>query len=258
MRIFIKTVSFILYAILFIQCEKEETDPNENWIPGRKWEDTRDSHLYATIPIGDQIWMAENITYLPSVNNVQDGSEDEGYEDAPFYYVYDYDGTDTASAKASTYYKQFGVLYNCNAASTACPDGWHLPSDGEWVDLEIYLGMTANKVFKDGNRGTDEGFRLKSTWGWNYLSWNDRYGNGSNETGFTGLPGGSRFMDATSGLSLYRFGAIGYGGFWWTATKIVDTYGFSYRIRSMSYSDDKVGRYNDYSENANSVRCIKD
>lgn len=69
--------------------------------------DCRDGHTYRTVVIGTQTWMAENLAYLPSVNAKADSS----YTVAK-YYVYNYDDTDTATARASTYYSTYGVLYN--------------------------------------------------------------------------------------------------------------------------------------------------
>jgi uncharacterized protein (TIGR02145 family) len=88
--------------------------------------DTRDGNVYNWVQIGDQVWMAENLAYLPSVNRVDDGSEDAT---GSYYYVYGYDGTNVAEAKATTNYTTYGVLYNWTAAmdgsvsSTANPSG---------------------------------------------------------------------------------------------------------------------------------------
>ncbi|MCK9320171.1 FISUMP domain-containing protein, partial [Methanoculleus sp.] len=99
--------------------------------------DSRDGNDYNWVKIGDQVWMAENLAYLPSVNMVADGSEDAA---GSYYYVYGYDGTDVTAAKATANYTTYGVLYNWLAAMNACPDGWHLPSDAEWTELTDYLG----------------------------------------------------------------------------------------------------------------------
>jgi len=80
--------------------------------------DSRDNTDYRYITIGTQTWMAENLRVLPSVSDPDDGSPDD-----PYYYVYDYYGTDVAAAEATENYKTYGVLYNWEAALTACPDG---------------------------------------------------------------------------------------------------------------------------------------
>jgi len=89
---------------------------------------------YPIVSIGSQCWMAKNIAYLPSV--VGPGTVSIT---TPYYYVYGYDGTDVAQAKATTNYTTYGVLYNWPAALTACPTGWHLPTDAEFNILEKYV-----------------------------------------------------------------------------------------------------------------------
>jgi len=243
----IKVLLFTLTVVVFIQCEKEY--PNENWVPGGYWYDSRDGNSYATIPIGDQVWMAENMAYLPSVSNEENGSEDEGNESLAFYYVLGYDGTSVSAAKADSNYKKYGVLYNWNAALEACPNGWHLPSDNEWTELEIYLG------------GSDTaGVKLKATWGWDFNKWRDSYGNGTNESGFTALPGGSRFIDYQDPLlNTYDFSGSGFFGGWWSASEMhtQNEETFVY-YRYLMYSHDKVWKDESLNHEAHSVRCIKD
>ena len=77
--------------------------------------------------------MSKNLAYLPSVVGPGTGSESVAY-----YYVYGYDGTSVSTAKATTNYSTYGVLYNWPAASTVCPYGWHLPTDAEQYTLEDY------------------------------------------------------------------------------------------------------------------------
>ena len=261
MKTIIKLLFFMLTVVLLSQCEKDEVGPNENWVIGADWIDTRDGNTYATIPIGDQVWMAENMAYLPSVYSVEDGSEDEGYESDPFYYVYGYDGTEVSAAKATSNYQRYGVLYNWNAAREACPEGWHLPSDEEWIELEIYLGMTPAEASEIGFRGTDEGLRLKSTWGWDYRKWKDYFGNGTNESGFTGRPGGGRFINYLiyNDPFTYYFSDLGGYGYWWSNSEadIVKDETYVY-YRALFYFSDEVYKLSTLKHEALSVRCIKD
>ena len=97
--------------------------------------DNRDGNVYSFVTIGDQVWMSENLKYLPSVVDRATYSNTD-----PYYYVYGYNGTDVPAAKATDNYKTYGVLYNWPAAIDACPSGWHLPSDAEWTQLTNYLG----------------------------------------------------------------------------------------------------------------------
>lgn len=119
--------------------------------------DPRDGNSYSSALIGCQCWMTENLKYLPSV--VGPATESSS---SPCYYVYGYDGTNVATAKATTNYSTYGALYNYKAAQTACPSGWHLPSDAEYQTLEMYLGMTQYDANLIGWRGSPVGTILKT------------------------------------------------------------------------------------------------
>ena len=142
--------------------------------------DARDGQEYTYVVIGNQIWMAENLKYLPSVSSPETGSYTE-----PYYYVYDYFGNNVSQAKNTYNYKTYGVLYNWTAATDACPAGSHLPTANEWKTLEMYLGMSQSDADATEWRGSDQGEKMKSTSGW-YDN-----GNGTNSSGFNALPGGS-------------------------------------------------------------------
>jgi uncharacterized protein (TIGR02145 family) len=193
--------------------------------------DSRDGNEYNWVQIGDQVWMAENLAYLPSVNMVADGSEDAA---GSYYYVYGYDGTNVAEAKATDNYATYGVLYNWTAAMNACPDGWHLPSDAEWTELTDYLGGESVA-----------GGKLKETGTTHWASPNT---GATNETGFTALPGGYR-------NSYGAFLNIGYDGYWWSATEHDATYAWD---RYMYYNNSNVDRDYDDKEFGFSVRCLRD
>jgi uncharacterized protein (TIGR02145 family)/uncharacterized repeat protein (TIGR02543 family) len=134
--------------------------------------------------------------------------------------------------KDDSYCSQYGRLYNWSTAMEVCPVGWHLPSRGEWNTLVDYVGgsLTAGKA-------------LKSTGGW----YNN--GNGTDDFGFSALPGGNRYYNDGS-----FFGAGNYGN-WWAATE--DSSGGAY-CRSMYYYDDNVGEFNYYKSYGFSVRCVGD
>lgn len=206
--------------------------------------DARDGNQYNWVKIGDQIWMAENLAYLPSVNMVADGSEDAA---GSYYYVYGYNGTNVADAKATANYTTYGVLYNWTAAmdgeasSTTnpsgiqgvCPAGWHLPSDAEWTELTDYLG------------GTGAGGKLKETGTTHWASPNT---GATNETGFTALPGGYRLGNGT-------FDIIGDYGNWWSATESNASNAW---YRSMNRKSSSVTSYFHSKEVGYSVRCVRD
>jgi uncharacterized protein (TIGR02145 family)/uncharacterized repeat protein (TIGR02543 family) len=171
-----------------------------------------------TVVIGSQKWMAENL------NRETEGS-------------WCYENSSDSCAK-------YGRLYTWNAAMTACPSGWHLPTRDEWGALARAAGGTDTY----GSGGT-AGKALKSTSGWNY------YGGiiATDEFGFSALPGGlinygKAFVDA------------GYSGLWWTATENLsmnnDYFKYAY-VRYMQYNDDGV-REDDWARDhfVFSVRCL--
>lgn len=210
--------------------------------PHGTFTDSRDSSVYKTISIGNQIWMAENLRYLPSV--VGPGTSSATL---PYYYVYGYNGTDVAVAKGTINYTTFGALYNWPAAMNGlsgsnanpsgvqgiCPEGWHLPSDAEWSVLTEFLG--GENV---------AGGKMKENSG---LYWANPNVGATNESGFTALPGGYLYFDN-------HFHHIGYYGTWWSTTP-----GYS-NIFDRYVKNDNASVYRSESgpENGWSIRCVKD
>jgi uncharacterized protein (TIGR02145 family) len=233
-----KPFSVLLVALgvfLFASCQKE--------IPNNKsFRDKRDGKIYETIEIGSQIWMAENLAYLPFVSPSSDGSD---Y--SPYYYVYGYEGTSVREAKDRPNYTTYGVLYNWEAAMTACPKGWHLPSDAEWTDLRRYL---TNNGFGYEGRGDDIAKSMASTSGWACSSYVYAPGNNqvtNNSSGFNALPGGFRS---------FKWGFLGLGenaNFW--SSTVHEDYSLSWGLNN--YTDD-LDEDEDYHIHGFSVRCLKD
>jgi len=124
---------------------------------------------------------------------------------------------------------KYGRLYNWNTAKMVCPAGFHLPSRDEWDDL----------VEAAGGKGV-AGKKLKARSGWSYN------GNGTDDYGFSALPGGNRRSNGS-------FNDVGYGGYWWTATERSSGYAY---FRYMHYSIDNVTEDNNDKSDAFSVRCV--
>ena len=222
--------------------------------------DSRDENSYSYRLIGTQVWMTENLAYLPedAVLDLETGSEDTHYETVPFYYVYGYDGTSVSAAKATSNYATYGVLYNWNAALTACPTGWHLPSDAEWKQLEMYLGMSEAEANATECRGYMGG-KLKEE---GTEHWNSPNLSATNESGFTGLPGGLRECMVMYHDDYYvgenvSFASMNNYGLWWTSTQYDENNAWQ---RDLGYADDGVRRYGENSSKFSglSVRCVKD
>ncbi|MBL7905114.1 MAG: hypothetical protein JNL22_08850 [Bacteroidales bacterium] len=191
--------------------------------------DQRDGEMYKTIKIGDQVWMAENLRYLPFVTE-----PDSGSPTIPLYYVLAYEGNDLAEARASDYFDTYGALYNWEAAKIACPSGWHLPTEAEWMQLADFVGGAGTAGDKLKESGTAH---------WGLI--NDEI---TDEFGFTALPGGCCLANGLfDGLESYAA--------WWTVTGI-DTAQASYIL--MTHNG--TGMYTGMSirEHGFSVRCVKD
>jgi len=158
--------------------------------------DGRDGKTYKTVRIGGYAWMAENLNY-----QTDSGS---------WCYRNNADNC-----------KKYGRLYDWETAMAACPAGWRLSSDADWGWL---------KAMADGGeyKGT-AGKRLKSKSGWNKQN-NGRDGNGTDDFGFSALPGGtvnpyviSDNYNFVFGIRYSyddsRFEEIGEDGVWWTSTE---------------------------------------
>ena len=181
-----------------------------SYVRAQTFTDPRDNHVYKTIKVGNQTWMAENLAYLPKINSPYEGSDEEA-QIKPFFYVYGYFGNDIEVAKKEKKYGTYGVLYNWVAAKAACPPGWHLPSDAEWKTLEKNLGMDASDLDKMMFRNSgDVGYKLKSKNIWRKP--------GQDVVQFNALPGGFRFAPNSAVNNKGDFGYLGEEGFFWSAT----------------------------------------
>lgn len=197
-----------------------------------------DGKSYSTVGIGDQVWMAENLAWLPAA-----GPSSNESDTSPFYYVYGYEGNSVAEAKEYSNYLTYGVIYNWEAAKTACPAGWQLPNDDDWKILEICLGMSESDANISGWRSSgDVGKKLKSATGW-YSN-----GNGSNASGFGAIPAGYRPLGG-------GFTNLGHYTGFWTSTGVDPN--LSYR-HTLYHSNNGVYRSSGYSRSYGfSVRCLK-
>jgi len=180
--------------------------------------DPRDEKTYQAIKIGNQTWMAENLNYSIS------GS-------------YSYDNSSTTPS-------YYGRLYDWTTALTACPSGWHLSTDLEWRQLEIFLGMDATTTLLEWYRGLNEGGMLKEV---GTVLWQSPNAGATNITGFTARPGGYRTPTGVFG------GVNTHAGFWTTSG---NTNGQAI-YRTLHKDKSQIGR--DWYEKgyAFSVRCVK-
>jgi uncharacterized protein (TIGR02145 family) len=189
-----------------------------------------DGNTYNITSIGTQVWMAENLktsklndgSLIPNV--VNDG---DWYSlVSPGYAWYNHD--------ASSYKNPYGALYNWYVANSTkiCPQGWHVPSDNEWLVLINYLtDNVANKLKETGS-----------------LHWVSPNSGATNESGFSGLPGGWRFNGG-------GFSGLNYNGRYWSSTEFSTSQAY---VRCLDYGNQDFYRNNDTKVTGYSIRCVKD
>ncbi len=219
------------------------------FVPGSGLTDA-DGNTYPTIILNNgQEWMASNLRTATYANgdpipNVTDGIQWDGLTTGAWAH-YDNNGS---------YENPYGKLYNWYAVAdprNVCPTNWHVPTDAEWNALVGYLDPAYDPNANNGSQSATAGGKMKST-GTQY--WQAPNGGATNESGFSGLPGGGRFY-----LGGGTFGILGINGNWWSASESVAESGVeSAWYRSLGSGSADVGR-NDYFKRAGfSVRCLRD
>ena len=200
-----------------------------------------DGNVYQTVKIGDQWWMAENLKVthyrngdvIPNVMAISTGTD----VSTGSYCAYD-----NNKSNVNTY----GYLYNWYAVDdnrNICPVGWHVPTDEEWKELEMHLGINQSETDNADWRGTDEGGKLKET---GVTHWTSPNIGATNEVGFSALPGG---YQNPSGY-FYDIGLLAH---FWSSS---EHDGFSAWYRSLYYSHSDIYRSRYNKSFWFSVRCI--
>jgi uncharacterized protein (TIGR02145 family) len=193
--------------------------------------------IYNTVLIGSQCWLKENLNVGMRIDSNQ-SQTNNGYIEK---YCYE-DDEANCDVYGGLYQWSEMMQYTTQGGTQGiCPDGWHIPTDEECKQLEMELGMPECIADWPGWRGTDEGKKLKSSSAWN------NNGNGSNSSGFTGLPSGYN----GTGVA---FGGLGDYGYWWTSS----SYDGKAWERALYYGYNKVGRFDIPQSNSRPVRCLKD
>jgi uncharacterized protein (TIGR02145 family) len=201
-----------------------------------------DGNTYNTVLIGTQCWTKENL----KVTKYNDGTAipDETANTAAGWNVLT-TGARSDYTGAVSYIGTYGYLYNWYAAkgeSTSgittykniCPDGWHVPTDGELTALITQLG---------GNPGA--GGKMKST---GTTLWNSPNTGADDSSGFSGLPGGAR----GNGGSVFDIGA---SAFFWTSSEFGSSDAWRYNLSS---GNNAFNRSSGFSKTCGaSVRCLK-
>jgi len=196
-----------------------------------------EGNIYKTIQIGTQTWMAENLitSSLNDGTSIPEVTEDQNWTalTSPGYCWYN---------NETNFTKGYGALYNWHAVNTGklCPSGWHVPSDNEWTVFVDFLG---------GMEAANAKIRESGTTHWQSIA-----SDATNISGFTALPGGTRFSDG-------QFNGFGILMYFWSSTEYYQSGGLT--LDWMYLNDGRgefsgSGRGNTSSNDGLSVRCVKD
>ncbi len=128
-----KTITLTLAAFLLLT--------STTFSQGAKtsFKDPRDGQVYGIKKVGNLTWMKQNLGYDMRDDSICYDDDDE-------------------------WCSELGMLYTFDGALKACPIGWRLPTDADWMDLEKALGMPQNQLMVDGystTRGYREGLMLQ-------------------------------------------------------------------------------------------------
>ena len=230
-----KNSLYLLISFVLFGCATEEQLINNGIVTDVE------GNEYQTVIINGQEWMAENLRTSTYADNV------------PIPNVTDITDWQSLTTGAWVHYENnsqnespYGKLYNWYAVTSprnVCPTGWHVPTNSEWADLTDYLSGVA----PEGNIIPVAGGKMKST-GTQY--WESPNVDATNESGFSGLPGG--FCPGNNGLGFQHIGTFGW---WWSSnnetTHLANTY-FLHNIDGNVYTDLSNKKF------GYSVRCIKD
>jgi len=189
--------------------------------------DSRDNKTYKTTAIGEQVWMAENLNYDASGSKCYDNEESNCDKYGRLY------SWATAMDIPSSYNDS---RYNPSSSTKyrgICPENWHIPNDADWNVLMRFVDSSCS-----GNNCDVAGTKLKAKNGWNTIS-----GNGTDDYGFSALPG-------SAGVSV-----VGYSGSWWSSSE--SSSNGAYRLY-MSYSSEGAYYNSDNKGYLFSVRCLQD
>ena len=192
--------------------------------------DARDNHKYRWVKIGNQVWMAENLAYLPFLTDPTVQAEKDSN-----IYVRNYFGVNIEEARQTENYKTYGALYSWKMATELCPSGWHLPDTNEWNELVDFLGGKEIAGGKLKERGT--------------FHWLEPNLGATDEVGFGALPSGSYIFG-------WKFSHEGRYFENWSRNEHSDLKASYYSISSDKGNVEFHAIINKFA--STSVRCIKD
>ena len=190
-----------------------------------------DGNVYKTTTIGTQIWMSENLKTTKYRNGELIGTTYPASMDIRSTLSPKYEWAYSGKESNSDIYGRLYTWYATTDNRGICPAGWHVPTDTEWSTLTTYLGgeVTAYSKLKEADE----------------IHW-IKYDTGTNETGFTAIPGGIR-------NSRGPFDDLGSSSYWWSSTGSGSSEAW---YRHMNNTPGSFYRYLYLKRNGLSVRCI--
>lgn len=213
----------VLTCLTFAACGKDDEAPTDAIAPSAvgTFTDARDGETYNWVRYGNLEWMAENFRY--------DLADKEA--NCRLYEI-DHRAVDI---------KKYGRLYTHTGAVSACPEGWRLPTDDDWKNLEMQLGMSAGDADKMDYRG-NIAYRMVSAY--------------DNKPALNLLLAGYYTPNMSMGLSGYRF--MGVKAYYWTATTDKDKGSEFFIFREMLANNPTVRRQSTTDSFFMSVRYVRD
>ena len=189
-----------------------------------------EGQTYNTVEIGTQCWLKENLNVgimIPGIQNQTNNSQIEKY-------CYNNDPANCTEYGGLYQWDEMMQYVTTEGVQGICPNGWHLPSDGEWTDLTTYLGGESIAGGKMKEAGT--------------VHWAPPNTGATNSSGFTGLPGGYRsYSGGFDYLTEYAT--------FWSSTEESSIYVW-YRL--LAYDNDGVYRGSYGKTYGRSARCLQD
>ena len=205
-------------------------------------------YAYDVVQIGAQCWFSENLR----IETYRNG------DPIPFYGA-DADWSNAHQTSEGAWCHpngdaskslSFGHMYNhwlIMDGRDVCPQGWHVPTDGDFIELEMFMGMPLETALETGWRGADQGVRLKASPS-SSIPWD-----GTDEVGFQWVQGGWRHVSGVYGyiddLGLLMF------------TPSAESEGAAYGIRQAGNQFQPGGLVRSFGGNAGdgrSLRCVRD
>ena len=227
----------------YMECSESGTWDASRTVPGTMTDPRDGNRQYATIGIGTQIWMAENLNYKYKIKGVQYGN-------------YCYKNNADSCVKYGRFYTWAAAM---DSASTGCgwvpgaecradtgrvrgvcPTGWHLP---DTTEFQILFTITGGGSFATANTA------LRTT-----LGWRDNK-NGSDLFGFSAYPSGYMDEDGTPLLEDYTPLSRTSVAYFWSSSEYTSTYAYHLKLQYNDIASPKAFREKGYGL---TVRCVKD